>query len=192
MATQSTSSMPVLIRSNTTSLLDRASTLEHRSSPMDHKSTPLDQRDHRTITLDHRSSNMDHRNNMMEQRTSTMDHRTSTLDHRTSTIDQRDHRPGTMDQRDHRTSTLDQRSKTMDRGCGMKDGQSRKLSMWVAEMFCDLIEPITGAYMNQHLLRPSLPESLQQRINMVAQYFNPLEQTQTWCFELLKLSKTIS
>ncbi|XP_041814391.1 serine/threonine-protein phosphatase 4 regulatory subunit 4 isoform X2 [Chelmon rostratus] len=129
MATQSTSSMPVLIRSNTTSLLDRASTLEHRSSPMDHKSTPLDQRDHRTITLDHRSSNMDHRNNMMEQRTSTMDHRTSTLDHRTSTIDQRDHRPGTMDQRDHRTSTLDQRSKTMDRGCGMKDGQSRKLSI---------------------------------------------------------------
>ncbi|XP_076611763.1 serine/threonine-protein phosphatase 4 regulatory subunit 4 isoform X2 [Chaetodon auriga] len=132
LATQSTSPMPVLIRSNTTSLLDRASTLEHRSSTMDHKTTTLDQRDHRTITLDHR-------NNMMEQRTSTMDHRTSTLehrtstidqrDHRTSTLDQRDHRTSTLDQRDHRTSTLDQRSKTMDRGCGVKDSQSRKLSV---------------------------------------------------------------
>ncbi|KAM9339707.1 serine/threonine-protein phosphatase 4 regulatory subunit 4 [Symphorus nematophorus] len=175
MVTQSTSSMPVLIRSNTTSLLDRASTLDHRTST-------LDQRDHRTITLDHRTSNMDHRNNMMEQRTgisdhrpstteqrdhrsssmdqrdhrtntldqrdhrtstmdqrdhrtSTMDqrdHRTSTLDqrdHRTSTMDQRDHRTSTLDQRDHRTTTLDQRSKTMDRGCGVKDSQSRKLSI---------------------------------------------------------------
>lgn len=53
---------------------------------------------------------MDRRNNMMEQRT--MDHRTSATD-----------------QRDHRTSTMDQRSKTMDRGCRVKDGQSRKLSM---------------------------------------------------------------
>ncbi|XP_030260181.1 serine/threonine-protein phosphatase 4 regulatory subunit 4 isoform X1 [Sparus aurata] len=159
MATQSTPSMPVLIRSNTTSLLDRASTLDHRSSTMEHKTSTLDQRDHRTITLDHRTSNMDHRNNMMEQRTGTMDHRTSTLDHRTSTLDQRDHRTSTLDhrdhrtstldqrdlrtntldhrdhrtntldQRDHRTSTLDQRSKTMDRGCAVKDNQSRKLSI---------------------------------------------------------------
>ncbi|XP_044024702.1 serine/threonine-protein phosphatase 4 regulatory subunit 4 isoform X2 [Siniperca chuatsi] len=149
MATQSTSSMPVLIRSNTTSLLDRASTLDHRTSTMDHRISTLDQRDHRTSTLDHRTSNMDHRNNMMEQRTSTMDHRTSTVDHRTSTVDQRDHRASTMDQRDHRTSTLDQRDhrtstldqrdhrtstvdqrcKTMDRGCGVKDSQSRKLSI---------------------------------------------------------------
>ncbi|XP_028252972.1 serine/threonine-protein phosphatase 4 regulatory subunit 4 [Parambassis ranga] len=97
-ATQSASSMPVLIRSNTTSLLDRAST--------------LDQRDHRTSTLDHRTSNTDHKNNMME-------HRSSTLDHRISG----------NDQRDHRTNTMDQRSKTMDRGCGMKDSQSRKLSI---------------------------------------------------------------
>ncbi|KAM7368459.1 hypothetical protein PAMP_014673 [Pampus punctatissimus] len=59
--TQSTPSMPVLIRSNTTSLLDRTSTL---------------------------------------------------------------------DQRDHRTSTLDQRSKSIDQhGSGVKDSQSRKLSM---------------------------------------------------------------
>ncbi|KAF0024066.1 hypothetical protein F2P81_024696 [Scophthalmus maximus] len=97
LSTQSTSSMPVLIRSNTTSLLDRASALDHRTST-------LDQRDQRTSTLDHR-------------------------DHRTSTLDQRDHRTSTLDQRDHRTSTLDQRSKTMDRGCGVKDSQSRKLSM---------------------------------------------------------------
>ncbi|XP_049446891.1 serine/threonine-protein phosphatase 4 regulatory subunit 4 isoform X1 [Epinephelus fuscoguttatus] len=179
MATQSTSSMPVLIRSNTTSLLERASTLDHRSSTMDHRTSTLDQRDHRTSTLDHRASNMDHRNNMMEQRTGTMDHRTSNLDHRTtsidqrdhrtsimdqrdhrtstldqrdhrtstldqrdhrtstldqrdhrtSTLDQRDHRTSTLDQRDHRTSSMDQRSKTMDRGCGVKDSQSRKLSI---------------------------------------------------------------
>ncbi|XP_070705438.1 serine/threonine-protein phosphatase 4 regulatory subunit 4 [Pempheris klunzingeri] len=77
MATQSTTSMPVLICSNTTSLLDRG----------------------------------------------------STLDHRTSTLDQREHRTNTLDQREHRTSTLDQRSKTMDRGCGVKDSQSRKLSI---------------------------------------------------------------
>ncbi|XP_054474860.1 serine/threonine-protein phosphatase 4 regulatory subunit 4 [Anoplopoma fimbria] len=162
-ATQSSSSMPVLIRSNTTSLLERASTLDHRRSSMDHRTSSLDQRDHRTSTLDHRTCNMDHRNNMMEQRTGTMDHRTttmdqrdhrtstmdhrtttmdqrdhrtSTLDHRTSTIDQRDHRTSTsdhrttpIDQRDHRTSTLDQRSKTMDRGCGVKNSQSRKLSI---------------------------------------------------------------
>ncbi|KAK9532012.1 hypothetical protein VZT92_011395 [Zoarces viviparus] len=129
-ATQSTSSMPVLIRSNTTSLLERASTLDHRTSS-------LDQRDHRTSTLDHRTCNMDHRNNMMEQRTGTMDHRTTTIDqrdHRTSTldhrtIDQRDHRTSTLDHRDHRISTMDQRSKTMDRGCGVKDSQSRKLSI---------------------------------------------------------------
>ncbi|XP_047429568.1 serine/threonine-protein phosphatase 4 regulatory subunit 4 isoform X2 [Mugil cephalus] len=84
MATQSSSPsspMPVLIRSNTTSLLDRAST--------------HDQRDHRTSALDHRTNSMDHRNNKM----------------------------------DHRTSTLDLRSKTMDRGCGVKDNQSRKLSI---------------------------------------------------------------
>uniref|UniRef100_UPI0037E769D2 serine/threonine-protein phosphatase 4 regulatory subunit 4 isoform X2 n=1 Tax=Semicossyphus pulcher TaxID=241346 RepID=UPI0037E769D2 len=185
MATQSTSSMPVLIRSNTTSLLDRASTLDHRNSIMDHRTSPLEQRDHRTNTLDHRISNMDHRNNVMDHRTSSIDqrdHRTSTLDqrdHRTSTLDQRDHRTSTLEQRDHRTSaleqrdhrtsaleqrdhrtsaleqrdhrtsaleqrdhrtsaleqrdhrtsTLDQRSKTMDRGCGIKDSQSRKLSI---------------------------------------------------------------
>ncbi|TNN44783.1 Serine/threonine-protein phosphatase 4 regulatory subunit 4 [Liparis tanakae] len=110
-ATQSTSSMPVLIRSNTISLLDRASTLDHRTSS-------LDQRDHITSTLPHRTCQMDRRNNMMEQRT---------MDHRTSATDQRDHR--TLDQRDHRISTMDQRSKTMDRGCRVKDGQSRKLSM---------------------------------------------------------------
>lgn len=113
MGAQSASSMPVLIRSNTTSLLDRAST--------------LDQRDHRPNTLDYRTGNMDHRNNIMNHRTSTLDQR----DHRTSTLDQRDHRTSTLEQRDHRTSTLDQRSKTMDRGCSMKEGQSRKLSMWV-------------------------------------------------------------
>ncbi|XP_006793629.1 serine/threonine-protein phosphatase 4 regulatory subunit 4 [Neolamprologus brichardi] len=111
MGAQSASSMPVLIRSNTTSLLDRAST--------------LDQRDHRPNTLDYRTGNMDHRNNIMDHRTSTLDQR----DHRTSTLDQRDHRTSTLEQRDHRTSTLDQRSKTMDRGCGMKEGQSRKLSI---------------------------------------------------------------
>ncbi|XP_051265002.1 serine/threonine-protein phosphatase 4 regulatory subunit 4 isoform X2 [Dicentrarchus labrax] len=135
MATQSTSSMPVLIRSNTTSLLDRASTLDHRTGTLDqrdhrtitldHRASNMDQRDHRTSNMDqrdHRTSNTDHRNNMMEQRTGTMDHRTSTLD-------QRDHRTSTLDQRDHRTSTLDQRSKTMDRGCGVKDSQSRKLSI---------------------------------------------------------------
>ncbi|XP_040920107.1 serine/threonine-protein phosphatase 4 regulatory subunit 4 isoform X4 [Toxotes jaculatrix] len=105
MATQSTPSMPVLIRSNTTSLLDRASTLDHRTSSMDHRSSSVDQRDHRSGTLDHRTSSMDHRNNMVDQRTST------------------------LDQRDHRTSSLDQRSKTMDRGCGLKDSQSRKLSI---------------------------------------------------------------
>ncbi|XP_018542327.1 serine/threonine-protein phosphatase 4 regulatory subunit 4 isoform X1 [Lates calcarifer] len=142
LATQATSSMPVLIRSNTTSLLDRASTLDHRTSSIDHRATSIDQRDHRTGTLDHRTSNMDHRNNMLDQRTGSMDHRASTLDqrdhrtstldqreHRTSTLDQRDHRTSTLDQREHRTSTLDQRSKTMDRGCGIKDSQSRKLSI---------------------------------------------------------------
>ncbi|XP_026196846.1 serine/threonine-protein phosphatase 4 regulatory subunit 4 isoform X2 [Anabas testudineus] len=103
MATQSTTSMPVLIRCNTASLLDRASTLDHRSSITDHRTSTLDQRDHRT-------SNVDHRN--MDQRTCTVDHRSSNLEHR-----------------DHRTSTLDQRSKTMDRGCGVKDSQSRKLSI---------------------------------------------------------------
>uniref|UniRef100_A0A1A7YBU1 Protein phosphatase 4, regulatory subunit 4 n=2 Tax=Iconisemion striatum TaxID=60296 RepID=A0A1A7YBU1_9TELE len=111
LTTQSTSSMPVLIRSNTTSLLDRAST--------------LDQKDHRIRTLDHRTSNMDHRNNMMEHRTNTFDQR----DHRTSTLDQRDFRTNTFDQREHRTSTLGQRSKTMDHGYGTRDSQSRKLSI---------------------------------------------------------------
>ncbi|KAF3703294.1 Serine/threonine-protein phosphatase 4 regulatory subunit 4 [Channa argus] len=105
MATQSTSSMPVLIRSNTTSLLDRASALDQR----DHRTSTLE---HRTSTLDHRTSNMDHRNNMIDQRASTIDHRTSTLD-----------------QREQRTSALDQHSKTMERGCGVKDSQSRKLSI---------------------------------------------------------------
>ncbi|XP_074541075.1 serine/threonine-protein phosphatase 4 regulatory subunit 4 isoform X2 [Halichoeres trimaculatus] len=139
MASQATSSMPVLIRSNTTSLLDRASTLDHRSSTMDHRTGTLDQRDHRTNTLDHRTSTLDHRTSNMDHRTSNMDHRNNVMDHRTSsidqrdyrtsTLDQRDHKTSTMDQREHRTSTLDQRSKTMDRGCGMKDSQSRKLSI---------------------------------------------------------------
>ncbi|KAL3979241.1 DNA polymerase delta subunit 2 [Sarotherodon galilaeus] len=111
MGAQSASSMPVLIRSNTTSLLDRASTLDQR----DHRTSTLEQRDHRPNTLDYRTGNMDHRNNIM--------------DHRTSTLDQRDHRTSTLEQRDHRTSTLDQRSKTMDRRCSMKEGQSRKLSI---------------------------------------------------------------
>ncbi|XP_028996657.1 serine/threonine-protein phosphatase 4 regulatory subunit 4 isoform X2 [Betta splendens] len=108
MSTQSTSSMPVLIRCNTTSLLDRSSNLDHRSSTTDHRTSILDQRDHRT-------SNVDHRSNMMEQRTTTLDHR--------------DHKTSTLDHRDHRTSTLDQRSKTMERVCGVKDSQSRKLSI---------------------------------------------------------------
>ncbi|KAM4713377.1 serine/threonine-protein phosphatase 4 regulatory subunit 4 isoform 2-T2 [Anableps anableps] len=101
LTTQSTSSMPVLIRSKTTSLLDQASVLE--------------QREHRTSTLDHRTGNRDHRNNMME--------------HRTSSLEEREHRTSTLDHRDHRTSTLGQRSKTMERGSGMKDSQSRKLSI---------------------------------------------------------------
>lgn len=104
MTTQS-SSMPVLVRSNTTSLLDWAS------------------------TLDHRSSNMDHQNNLKELRANRMEHRSSMLDHRTSTLDQRDHRTYTLDQRDHRTGTLYQRSKTMDRNYGAKDSHSKKLSM---------------------------------------------------------------
>ncbi|XP_032364388.1 serine/threonine-protein phosphatase 4 regulatory subunit 4, partial [Etheostoma spectabile] len=102
LVTQSSSSMPVLIRSNTTSLLDRVGTLDHRTST-------LDQRDHRT-------SNMDHRNNLMEQRTGKMDHRTSTIDqrdHRPSSLDQREHRPSLLDQRDHRPSTLDQRDHSL-------------------------------------------------------------------------------
>ncbi|XP_061602857.1 serine/threonine-protein phosphatase 4 regulatory subunit 4 [Cololabis saira] len=121
LTTQSTSSMPVLIRSNTTSLLDRASMVDHRTSSLDHRnnmmehrSSTLDQRDYRTSTLDQR----DHRTGTLDQR-----------DHRTGTLDQRDHRTGTLDQRDHRTVTSGQRSKTMDRGCGMKDSQSRKLSI---------------------------------------------------------------
>ncbi|XP_027896727.1 serine/threonine-protein phosphatase 4 regulatory subunit 4 isoform X3 [Xiphophorus couchianus] len=101
LTTQSTSSMPVLIRSKTTSLLDHASLLE--------------QREHRTSTLDHRTGNRDQRNHMME--------------HRTSSLEEREHRTSTLDHRDHRTSTLGQRSKTMERGSGMKDSQSRKLSM---------------------------------------------------------------
>ncbi|XP_059212073.1 serine/threonine-protein phosphatase 4 regulatory subunit 4 isoform X2 [Centropristis striata] len=185
MVTQSTSSMPVLIRSNTSSLLERASTLDHRTSTLDqrehrtsnmdhrnnmveqrtgtgdnrtstldhrtstsdqrdHRISTLDQRDHRTSTLDqrdHRTSSLDqrdHRTSTLDQRdhrTSTSDqrdHRSSTLDqrdHRTSTLDQRDHRTSTSDQRDHRTGALDQRSKTIDRGCGVKDNQSRKLSI---------------------------------------------------------------
>lgn len=106
MTTQS-SSIPLLVRSNTTSLLDRAS------------------------TSDHRSSNMDHQNNIKDLRTNRMEHRSNILDHRTSTIDQRDHRTYTLDQREHRTSTLYQRSKTMDRNYGAKDSHSKKLSMWV-------------------------------------------------------------
>ncbi|XP_056284039.1 serine/threonine-protein phosphatase 4 regulatory subunit 4 isoform X2 [Pseudoliparis swirei] len=87
-ATQSTSSMPVLIRSNTISLLDRAST--------------LDQRDHITSTLPHKTRQMDRRNNMMEQRT---------MDHRTSATDQRDHRTSTMDQR---SKTMDRGCRVKD------------------------------------------------------------------------------
>ncbi|XP_011610127.2 serine/threonine-protein phosphatase 4 regulatory subunit 4 isoform X1 [Takifugu rubripes] len=104
MTTQS-SSMPVLIRSNTTSLLDRVS------------------------TSDHRSSNVDHQNNVKEMRTKRMEHKSSILDHRTSTFEQTDHRTYTLDQRDHRISTLYQRSKTMDRNYGGKDSHSKKLSI---------------------------------------------------------------
>ncbi|XP_075872618.1 serine/threonine-protein phosphatase 4 regulatory subunit 4 isoform X2 [Nelusetta ayraudi] len=172
LATQSTSSMPVLIRSNTTSLLDRAGTLDHRASNMEQKSSTLDHRDLRTITLEHRNNmveprtvSLEHRNSTVDHRSGTLDkrdhrtgtlsqkdHRTSTLDHRehrvnsldhrdlrTSTLDHRDHRTGTLDHRDHRTSTLDhrdhrtitmdQRSKTMERSCGVKDSQTRKLSI---------------------------------------------------------------
>ncbi|KAM3849524.1 serine/threonine-protein phosphatase 4 regulatory subunit 4-like, partial [Diretmus argenteus] len=71
------SSMPVLIRSNTTSLLDRASTTLDRTSTVDHRTT---------TTLDQRSNTLDHR-------TSTLDHRTSTLDQRSKTIDQRPNGP---------------------------------------------------------------------------------------------------
>ncbi|KAM9356324.1 serine/threonine-protein phosphatase 4 regulatory subunit 4 [Pholidichthys leucotaenia] len=126
MATQSGTSMPVLIRSNTTSLLDRASSLDHRTSNMDLRNDVMD---HRTSTLDRG----DYRSGTLDQR----DHRAGTLDrsnHRSSTLDQSDYRISTLDQRDrktstldHRTSTLDQRSKTMERGCGVKDSQSRKL-----------------------------------------------------------------
>lgn len=103
--TTQSSSMPVLVRSNTTSHLDRAS------------------------TSDHRSSNMDHQNNIKDLRTNRMENRSSILDHRTSTFDQRDHRTYTLDQRDHRTATFYQRSKTMDRNHGAKDNHSKKLSM---------------------------------------------------------------
>ncbi|XP_071401700.1 LOW QUALITY PROTEIN: serine/threonine-protein phosphatase 4 regulatory subunit 4, partial [Centroberyx affinis] len=120
--TPSTSSMPVLIRSNTTSLLDRTSaTLDHRTSTtLDRTSTTMD----RTGTLDHRTGTLDHRTGTLDHRTGTLDHRTSTLDHRTGTLN---HRTSTLD---HRTSTLDQRSKTIDqRSSGAKDSQSRKLSI---------------------------------------------------------------
>ncbi|XP_017293768.1 serine/threonine-protein phosphatase 4 regulatory subunit 4 isoform X3 [Kryptolebias marmoratus] len=110
MTTQSTSCMPVLIRSNTTSLLDQASAMDQRDlrtnmlDQKDHRTSTLDQRDHRTSTLDQRN----HRTSSLDQR----EHRTSTLeqrDHRTSSLDQRDHRTSGLDQIDHRTSTLDQR-----------------------------------------------------------------------------------
>ncbi|XP_013878114.1 serine/threonine-protein phosphatase 4 regulatory subunit 4 isoform X2 [Austrofundulus limnaeus] len=140
LTTQSTSSMPVLIRSNTTGLLDQASALEQRdlrtstSDQRDHRSSTVDQRNHRTSSLDqreHRTSTLDQRDN----RTSTLDqrdHRTSSLDlidHRTSTLDQRVLRTSTLDHKMLRTSTLGQRSKTIDHGCGMKDSQTRKLSI---------------------------------------------------------------
>ncbi|KAM3603307.1 uncharacterized protein V6R79_020124 [Siganus canaliculatus] len=125
MATPSTS-MPVLIRSNTTSLLDRAGTLEHRASAIEKTST-LDKRARRTVTLEHRNNMIEQRSTTVDHRTSTLDqrdHRTSTLDHRTSSLEQREPRVSVMD---HRTSVLEQRSKTMDRG-NMKETQSRKLS----------------------------------------------------------------
>ncbi|KAG9336566.1 hypothetical protein JZ751_002913, partial [Albula glossodonta] len=54
-------SMPVLIRSNTTNTLDhRSNTLDHRSNTLDHRSNTLD---HRSNTLDHRSNTLDHRSN---------------------------------------------------------------------------------------------------------------------------------
>ncbi|XP_029903409.1 serine/threonine-protein phosphatase 4 regulatory subunit 4 isoform X2 [Myripristis murdjan] len=107
-STPSTSSMPVLIRSNTTSLLDRTSgTLDHRTT------TTLD----RTGTLNHRTSTLEHRTGTLEHRTGTLEHRSGTLEHRTGTLE-------------HRTGTLEQRSKTIDhRSSGMKDSQSRKLSI---------------------------------------------------------------
>ncbi|XP_037541611.1 serine/threonine-protein phosphatase 4 regulatory subunit 4 [Nematolebias whitei] len=54
--TQTTSSVPVLIRSNTTSLLDQASVLDQR----DHRTSSLDQRVLRTRTLGQRSKTLDH------------------------------------------------------------------------------------------------------------------------------------
>lgn len=109
--TQSTSSMPVLIHSNSATLLNRCSSGELRS-------ITIDQRDHKT-------SSLDHWNNLMDQQTSNVDHRdprTSALNQRTSTMEQRDHRittlnhrTSTMDQREHRNSTTDNRTSTMDK-----------------------------------------------------------------------------
>nr|XP_043904741.1 serine/threonine-protein phosphatase 4 regulatory subunit 4 isoform X2 [Solea senegalensis] len=93
LTSQSTSSMPFLICSNTSSLLEN-----------------------RTSSKDHGSSKTDRRTNVLDHRTGLVDHRTSTLDHRTTALD-------------YRTRTLDQRSRTMERGCGVKDSQSRKLSV---------------------------------------------------------------
>lgn len=104
MTTQS-SSVPVLIRSNTTSLLDRAG------------------------TSDHRSSTADHQNSIKDLTTNRTEHRSSVSDRRTSTFEQMDHRTYVLDQRDHRIGTLYQRSKTMDRNFGVKDSHSKKLSM---------------------------------------------------------------
>ncbi|KAF7644696.1 hypothetical protein LDENG_00217410 [Lucifuga dentata] len=55
--TPSASSVPVLIRSNTTSLLDRTSTMDHRTSMKDHRTCVS--LDHRTRTLEQRSKSID-------------------------------------------------------------------------------------------------------------------------------------
>lgn len=103
--TTQSASMPVLVRSNTTSLLERARTSEPRGS------------------------NPEHQNHLKDLRTNRTEHRSSILEHRASTLEQRDHRTFTLDQREHRAATLYQRSKTMDRNHGAKDGHSKKLSM---------------------------------------------------------------
>ncbi|XP_076021395.1 serine/threonine-protein phosphatase 4 regulatory subunit 4 isoform X2 [Genypterus blacodes] len=71
--TASTSSVPVLIRSNTTSLLDRTS-MDHRTSMKDRRTNTLD---HRTSMKDHRASSVDHITNTLEQRNNTIDQRSN-------------------------------------------------------------------------------------------------------------------
>ncbi|XP_034018304.1 LOW QUALITY PROTEIN: serine/threonine-protein phosphatase 4 regulatory subunit 4 [Thalassophryne amazonica] len=83
--TLSTPSMPVLIRSNTSSLLDRPSTLEHKSS-----------------SVEQRNSIKEYRTSAVEPKASTLNNRGSTKDHRISSVDQHSktaeqHSSGTKD-----------------------------------------------------------------------------------------------